>query len=151
MTAKVFVDTNVLVYSRDASEPQKQALSMAWMAHLWRTRTGRLSYQILQEFYLTVTAKLQPGLDPENARSDIRSLLAWEPIVVNDQVLENAWLVQDGYQISWWDALVVSAAQLGDCRYLLTEDLQENQKFGSLRIINPFHVEPTSLKSLVMD
>ena len=124
---------------------------MAWMAHLWSTRTGRLSYQVLQEFYLTVTAKLRPGLDPENARKDVRSLLAWEPIVVNDQVLENAWLVQDGYQISWWDALVVSAAQLGDCRYLLTEDLQENQKFGSLRIINPFHVEPTSLKSLVMD
>ena len=147
MTAKVFVDTNVLVYCRDASEAQKQELSMAWMAHLWRTRTGKLSYQILQEFYLTVTAKLQPGLDPENARKDVRSLLAWQPIVADEQVLENAWLVQDGYQISWWDALVVSAAQLGDCRYLLTEDLQEDQRFGSLRVINPFHVEPTSLKS----
>lgn len=146
MTAKVFVDTNVLVYSRDASEPQKQKLAMAWMAHLWRTRTGKLSYQVLQEFYLTATAKLQPGLDPENARRDVRSLLAWQPIVVNERVLENAWLVQDGYQISWWDALVVSAAQLADCRYLLTEDLQENQKIGSLRVINPFHVEPTSLK-----
>ena len=147
MTAKVFVDTNVLVYCRDASEAQKQELSMAWMAHLWRTRTGKLSYQILQEFYLTVTAKLQPGLDPENARKDVRSLLAWQPIVADEQVLENAWLVQDSYQISWWDALVVSAAQLDDCRYLLTEDLQEKQKFGSLRVINPFHVEPTSLKS----
>ena len=147
MTAKVFVDTNVLVYSRDASEAQKQKLSMEWMAHLWRTRTGKLSYQILQEFYLTVTAKLQPGLDPENARRDVRSLLAWEPIVINEQVLENAWLVQDSYQLSWWDALVVSAAQIGDCRYLLTEDLQEDQKFGSLRVVNPFHVEPTSLKS----
>jgi predicted nucleic acid-binding protein len=147
MTAKVFVDTNVLVYSRDASEPQKQALAMAWMAHIWRTRTGKLSYQVLQEFYLTVTVKLQPGLDPENARKDVRSLLAWQPTVVNERVLENAWLVQDGYQISWWDALIVSAAQLVDCRYLLTEDLQENQEFGSLRVINPFHVEPTSLKS----
>ncbi|MEJ2392871.1 MAG: PIN domain-containing protein [Gammaproteobacteria bacterium] len=114
MTAKVFVDTNVLVYSRDASEPQKQELAMAWMAHLWRTRTGKLSYQVLQEFYLTVTAKLQPGLDTENARKDVRSLLAWQPIVVNERVLENAWLVQDGYQISWWDALIVSAAQLVD-------------------------------------
>ena len=147
MTAKVFVDTNVLVYSRDASEPQKQELALAWMAHLWRTRTGKLSYQVLEEFYLTVTAKLQPGLNPVNARRDVRSLLAWQPIVVNARVLENAWLVQDSYQISWWDALVVSAAQLDDCRYLLTEDLPEKQKFGSLRVINPFHVEPTSLKS----
>jgi predicted nucleic acid-binding protein len=117
------------------------------MAHLWSNRTGKLSYQVLQEFYITVTAKLQPGLDPENARKDVRSLLAWQPIVVNEGVLENAWLVQDSYQISWWDALVVSAAQLADCRYLLTEDLQENQKFGSLQVINPFHVEPTSLTS----
>ena len=147
MTAKVFVDTNVLVYSRDASEPQKQELALAWMAHLWRTRTGKLSYQVLEEFYLTVTAKLQPGLNPVDARRDVRSLLAWQPIVVNARVLENAWLVQDSYQISWWDALVVSAAQLDDCRYLLTEDLPEKQKFGSLRVINPFHVEPTSLKS----
>ena len=119
---------------------------MAWMAHLWRTETGKLCYQVLQEFYVTVTANLQPGLDPENARKDVRSLLVWHPIVVNDRVLENAWLIQDRFQIFWWDALVVSAAQLADCRYLLTEDLQEHQEFGSLRVTNPFHMEPTSLK-----
>ena len=147
MNAKVFVDTNVLVYSRDASEPRKQQRAMAWMAHLWTTKTGNLSYQVLQEFYLTVTAKLQPGLDPEHARKDVRSLLVWHPIVINDRVLENAWLIQDRFQISWWDAMIVSAAQLADCRYLLTEDLQENQVFGSLLVTNPFHVEPTSLKS----
>ncbi|MEJ2170148.1 MAG: PIN domain-containing protein [Desulfobacterales bacterium] len=144
MTANVFVDTNVLVYSRDASEPQKQERAMAWMVHLWSNRAGKLSYQVLQEFYQTVTSKLQPGLDPKNARRDVRSLLAWQPILVNERVLENAWQVQDNFQISWWDALIVSAAQLADCRYLLTEDLQENQKFGNLKVINPFHAEPTS-------
>ena len=147
MTAKVFVDTNVLVYSRDASEPQKQVQALAWMAHLWSTKAGKLSYQVLQEFYITVTAKLQPGLAPENARKDVRALLAWRPFVVNDRVLENAWLIQDRYQISWWDAAVVSAAQLADCRYLLTEDLQEYQKFGSLQVTNPFHVDPASVVS----
>ena len=120
---------------------------MSWMAHLCSNRTGKLSYQVLQEFYITVTAKLQPGLDPENARKDVRSLLAWQPIVVKEGVLEIAWLVQDSHQVSWWDALVVSAAQLADCQYLLTEDLQESQKFRSLQVINPFHVEPTSLES----
>jgi predicted nucleic acid-binding protein len=147
MTAKVFVDTNVLVYCRDASEPRKQQQAMGWMAHLWSTRTGKLSYQVLLEFYITVTAKLQPGLDQDDARKDVLSFLAWKPIVVNERVLENAWLIQDSYQISWWDALVVSAAQLADCRYLLTEDLQETQEFDSLQVINPFHVEPASLKS----
>ena len=147
MTAKVFVDTNVLVYCRDTSEPRKQQQAMGWMAHLWSTRTGKLSYQVLLEFYITVTAKLQPGLDQYDARKDVLSFLAWKPIVVNERVLENAWLIQDSYQISWWDALVVSAAQLADCRYLLTEDLQETQEFDSLQVINPFHVEPASLKS----
>ena len=79
MTDKVFVDTNVLVYSRDASEPPKQRQAMAWMAHLWSTQTGRLSFQVLQEFYVTVTDKLQPGLDPHNARDDVRAMLAWHP------------------------------------------------------------------------
>ena len=67
MAERIFVDTNVLVYNRDASESQKQEQAKAWMAHLWSTKTGRLSFQVLQEFYITVTAKLDPGLDPESA------------------------------------------------------------------------------------
>lgn len=86
MTDMVFVDTNVLVYSRDASEPQKQEQAMAWMAHLWGTRQGRLSFQVLQEFYVTVTHKLKPGLDPESARNDVRSLLAWHPLSVDARI-----------------------------------------------------------------
>jgi predicted nucleic acid-binding protein len=68
MAAIIFVDTNVPAYSRDASEPEKQKKAMVWMDYLWRTRAGRLSFQVLQEFYVTVTAKLDPGLDRESAR-----------------------------------------------------------------------------------
>lgn len=146
MTERVFVDTNVLVYSRDASEPQKQKQAMAWMARLWSEKTGRLSFQILNEFYVTVTRKLQPGLDPHNAREDVRLLLAWRPIPVDIRMVEGAWRIQDRYRLSWWDSLVVSAAQIGDCRYLLTEDLQENQNLGNIKIINPFHTSPESLE-----
>lgn len=149
MSDKIFVDTNILVYSRDASEPKKQQQAIAWMAQLWTQRTGRLSFQVLQEFYATVTQKLTPGLDPQNAREDVRSLLAWDPIPVNDRVIEGAWLIQDRYQLSWWDALIVSAAQIGDCRLLLTEDLQENQTIGHLRVINPFHLPPDSAISFL--
>ncbi|MBW1699075.1 MAG: PIN domain-containing protein [Deltaproteobacteria bacterium] len=145
MADRIFVDTNVLVYRRDASEPQKQEQAQAWMAHLWSRKTGRLSFQVLQEFYVTVTAKLNPGLDPESARKDVRSLLAWQPIIVNSVVVENAWHIQDRYDISWWDALIVSAAQVADCRYLLTEDLQEKQVFGDLQVTNPFRNTPESL------
>jgi predicted nucleic acid-binding protein len=118
---------------------------MAWMARLWTEKTGRLSFQILNEFYVTVTRKLQPGLDPHNAREDVRLLLAWHPMPVDIRMVEGAWRIQDRYRLSWWDSLVVSAAQIGGCRYLLTEDLQENQILGNIHIINPFHTASKSL------
>lgn len=146
MTVVVFVDTNILVYSRDASEPEKQKQAMAWMAHLWRQKSGRISFQILSEFYQTVTHKLKPGLDPDIAREDVRSLLAWRPMISMDaHLIEGAWQIQDRYHLSWWDALVVSAAQRGSCRYLLTEDLQENQIFDNVQILNPFRNTPESI------
>jgi predicted nucleic acid-binding protein len=145
MTVKVFVDTNVLVYSRDASEPRKQEQASAWMSHPWSARTGRLSFQVLQEFYVTATNKLKPGLDPKSARSDVRALFTWRPIAMGNRVIEGAWLIQDRYGLSWWDALIVSAAQVADCQYLLTEDLQENRRFGEVQVANPFHRTPASL------
>lgn len=145
MTDRVFVDTNVLIYGRDASEPPKQKRAMAWMARLWSERTGRLSFQVLNEFYVTVTNKLQPGMDPQSAREDVRFLLAWRPISVDARVVEGAWRIQDRYKLSWWDALIVSAAQVSDCRYLLTEDFQENLNIGNVEVINPFHIPPESI------
>ena len=146
MAVKVFVDTNVLVYSRDASEPPKQVQATAWMRHPWNIRADRLSFKVLREFYITVTEKLDPGLDRESARKDIRSLLPWRPISVDNRVFDGAWHIQDRFGLSWWDALVVSAAQMADCRYLLTEDLQDNQTFGNLQVVNPFHSAPETLE-----
>jgi predicted nucleic acid-binding protein len=145
MTDRVFVDTNVLVYSRDASEPAKQKQAMGWMTRLWSEKRGRLSFQVLSEFYIIVTNKLQPGMEPQTAREDVRLLLAWRPIAVDARVIEEAWRTQDRYKLSWWDALIVSAAQVSDCRYLLTEDLQEKQNMGNVEVINPFSTPPESL------
>ena len=145
MTVRCFVDSNVLVYTRDASEPQKQKRAMAWMEHLWRTGAGRLSYQVLQEFYVTVTEKLRPGLDIGHARSDVQSLLTWHPVPIDSRVIEGAWLIQDRYRLSWWDALITSAAQISDCRYLISEDLQSDQEFGKVQVINPFLRSPASV------
>jgi predicted nucleic acid-binding protein len=145
MTAPVFVDTNVLVYRRDASEPEKQRQAEAWMENLWRSRRGRLSYQVLHEFYVTVTEKLDPGLGRESARREVRSLWTWRPLPVDARVVEAAWGIQDRYRLSWWDALIAAAAQVSGCRYLLTEDLQEGQELGDLRVVNPFLNPPASL------
>jgi predicted nucleic acid-binding protein len=147
MTDPVFVDTNVLIYCRDASEAEKQQRAMEWMRHLWTTRSGRLSIQVLQEFYAVVTGKLDPGLDPEIARADVRSLLTWKPVRIEADVIEAAWLLQDRHSLSWWDALIVSAAQVAGCGYLLSEDLQAGQRFGNVVVVDPFQSVPGSLGS----
>ncbi len=74
MSVNCFVDTNILVYTRDSSEPEKQPVAKQWLAHLWERECGRISAQILNEYYVTVTQKLKPGLSKEQARSDIRAL-----------------------------------------------------------------------------
>lgn len=146
MTAKVFVDTNVLIYSRDASEPMKQAQALAWMTRLWDTRTGCLSFQVLLEFYVTAITKLKPGLSAEEARLDIQDLLAWKPILTDEQIIEAAWRLQDRFRLPWWDALIVAAAQISDCKYLLSEDFHEGMELGDLRVVNPFISNPEEFK-----
>jgi len=146
MAGEVFVDTNVLVYSRDASDPDKHRKAKAWMAHLWTTRRGRLSVQVLQEFYVTVTEKLDPGLDRESARREVRSFVPWRPVSIDARVLEGAWQVQDRHRLSWWDALIATAAEAAGCAYLLTEDLQDNQVLGTVRVVNPFRAAPADLE-----
>jgi predicted nucleic acid-binding protein len=79
MTAAVFVDTNVLVYARDASEPAKRAVAIQWLEQLWSEHRGRTSTQVLSEYYATVTGKLRRRLDRETAWGHVRDLLAWEP------------------------------------------------------------------------
>ena len=100
---------------------------------------------MLQEFYVTVTEKLDPGLDRESARREVRSFTAWQPVTIYARVLEAAWQVQDRYGRSWWDALIAAAAQVAGCEYLLTEDLQDDQMLGTVRVVNPFRTPPERL------
>ncbi len=142
MTARLFVDSNVLVYARDASEPEKQARAREWMASLWSQGRGRVSAQVLNEFYVTVTRKLKPGLSREEARKDVRDLASWNPIATDGRLLEAAWNVEDRHGLSFWDALIVAAAHAAGCDRLLTEDLKDGQDFGGLTVVDPFRNAP---------
>jgi predicted nucleic acid-binding protein len=136
MTATVFVDTNVLIYVREDHEPRKQQLAISWMRHLWDNGDGRISYQVLQEYFNKMTQK-KPGL-LDQARADVRDLLAWNPTVINAALLERAWKIQDRYRFAFWDSLIVAAAKASSCRWLLTEDLHDGQNIDGLTVLNPF-------------
>ena len=138
MTGPVFVDTNVLAYRHDAADASKQARAEDWITCIIELRAGRLSFQVLQELYATLTRKLRPSLEPPEARDIVDLLASWNPLTVDLALMKNAWALQDRYSLSWWDALIVAAAQASDCRVLLTEDLQHGQSFGRVRVIDPF-------------
>lgn len=138
----MFVDTNVLVYARDAGAGEKHRRARRWMENLWAAGSGRLSVQVLHEYYVTVTRKLDPGMPSRDARADVRDLLAWNPSAVDRSLTAEAWHIEDRYGFSFWDALVVAAAQTMGCSHLLTEDLQAGQDLDGLLVVDPFGTDP---------
>ena len=148
MNALVFVDTNVVIYSRDAREPEKQARAHEWLAYLWEEDIGRLSAQVLHEYYYAVTRKVRPGLTAGEARDDVRALMQWITTVQPGVLLDAAWGLQDSFSLSFWDALIVAAARAADCRYLLTEDLKTGQNYDGVLVINPFRTSPADITKL---
>jgi predicted nucleic acid-binding protein len=145
MTGTIFVDSNVLVYSRDLAEPQKQSAALEWMNFLWDSQLGRLSVQVLNEFYVTVTVKLKPGMPKKDAREEIRDLLSWDPIGVDSSVLVKSWDIQDKYSLSFWDSLIVASALLQNCKYILSEDFNHEQIFFGTMVINPILKTPREI------
>jgi predicted nucleic acid-binding protein len=97
-----------------------------------------VSVQVLQEYYVTVTQKLDPGLDPGDARADVRALTVWGPLLADAMLLEDAWGLQDRHALSFWDALIVAAAVRLGCGHVLTEDLQDGQSLEGVTVVNPF-------------
>ena len=138
MTDRYFVDTNIFVYSRDARDPSKHQIARRWVAELWSSGNGRISTQVIKEYYQTVTRRLKPGMPVEHARADVRDLQTWKPHEPGAATFEQAWLIEDRIMISWWDALIVAAACQTACTYLISEDLQSGLTIENLTIIDPF-------------
>jgi predicted nucleic acid-binding protein len=132
-----FVDSNVLLYRRDNRDAAKQRQATAWIETLWISGSGRISWQVVVEFAANVR-RIDPGHPYERARREILRFVQWEPVPTSRALIERAWTIEDRYHISWWDALIVAAAQAAGCAYLLSEDLQDGQRFDSVTIVDPF-------------
>ena len=146
MTA-VFVDTNVLIYSEDGAVADKQARAIDWLSVLWDRRLGRVSTQVLSEFYVNVTRKAESPMPAGDARAEVRRYQRWQPWAVDHATVESAWSVESRFGFSYWDSLIIAAAQAQRCRYLLSEDMQHGQLVDSVQILNPFLVGPEILDS----
>jgi predicted nucleic acid-binding protein len=138
MSELTFVDTNILVYVRDADQLRKRETAARCLQRLWQDRAGRLSVQVLSEYYVTLTQKLKPGLKADDAWDDVQALMSWAPQPIDCEVLNRAREIERRYRTSWWDATIVAAAQSQSCAILLSEDFQHGMVFGQVTVRNPF-------------
>jgi predicted nucleic acid-binding protein len=132
-----FLDTNVLVYTDDHSQPEKRSTALALVKRCFRDRSGVLSTQVLQEYFVTTTRKLR--VEPEIARSKIEVFSRLGLVLIGLPDILSAIDLHRTHQLSLWDALLVSVATRAGCSVLFTEDLQHGQRFGKLEVVNPFH------------
>lgn len=139
MSKTYFVDTNIIVYSKDATEPEKQPVAAQWMERLWTERSGKISTQVLNEYYVTVTRKLDPGMPPRKAWRYVEALFVWQPVALDINVLKKARIIEKRYGVSWWDALIIGAAIVSQCSIILSEDMQDGMKYDRVVIQNPFN------------
>jgi len=141
----VFIDTNVLLYGVDDADPVKRDRAREWIAACWQRRCGRLSTQVLNEYYVNVKKKFSKAIAQGDARAEIRRYQNWRPWVIDHPTIETAWAVESRFGMHYWDALMIAAAQQQGCTLFLSEDLQHEQQIDGVRIVNPFLAGPELL------
>ena len=138
---KTFVDTNILIYAYDSSAGEKHKTAATIVNDLWETGLGILSTQVLQEFFVNVTAKIPKPLNEGVAKGIVSDLLTWEIVVSDGQAILTGVDIHVKYKCSFWDALIIEAAIRSGSHLLLSEDLSEGQIIEGVTIRNPFRIK----------
>ncbi len=137
MSAKVFVDTNLLVYSMDRNEPQKQQKSRDVLRKIRDNYRGVLSTQVMQEFFVAATKKL--GVDALQVKNILHHFENFEVVIISPELIYEAIDCHLVNQLSFWDSLIVVAAKNAKCSEIWTEDLHAGQIIMGIQIVNPFN------------
>jgi predicted nucleic acid-binding protein len=137
MNGKTFVDTNVLIYAHDVDAKEKHAVAKEIVNELWAKRTGFVSAQVLQEFYVNVTRKLSKPLLKKHAREIVDKYAIWCVDTTSAEIIV-AFRIEDEARIGFWDALICAAALKAGAERILSEDLNPGQKIAGIRVLNPF-------------
>jgi predicted nucleic acid-binding protein len=139
MNDRFFLDTNVFVYSFDRSAPAKARRAAQLIGRAVETRKGIVSYQVAQEFFNVALRRFAQAMSAADAEQYLATV--FRPLMVVHSSLAlygEALRLTNRYRLSWFDSLIVAAALEGQCSILYTEDFQDGQQFGELRIENPF-------------
>jgi len=138
MSDKTFVDTNVLIYAHDVDAGRKHDIAKTLLRELWADRTGILSTQVLQEFYVNATRKIRTPLPKPAARSVVGTYAAWCVDGITPADVTAAFQIEDDANINFRDALIVSVAARSGAGRILSEDLNAGQAISGVSIQNPF-------------
>jgi len=137
MSGRVFVDTNILAYAYDVDSGSKHQRARTLVDQLFHSGLGVISTQVLQELVFFVRRKSRRPLSlPETARL-VDDLLSWHLVVNDGESVLRALGLEDRYKVSFWDALILQAAERGDAGVIYSEDLSHGQRYGSVRVMNP--------------
>ena len=137
MSDKYFVDTNILMYAHDTAAGKKHERARAVVEELWRSGSGIVSTQVLQELCVNLRRKAAHPLDVKATRELIGDYLSWQVVISSEQSILAALDLEERYRISFWDALVIHATQTSGAEVLYSEDFSDGQLYGSVRVVNP--------------
>jgi predicted nucleic acid-binding protein len=137
MSDKYFVDTNILMYAHDTSGGAKHERARTLVEELWRDRSGVVSIQVLEELAINLRRQAVRPLDAKATRDIVTDYLTWQVVVNGGESILEALDLEMRYQISFWDALVLHAAQASGADVLYSEDFSDGQVYGSVRVVNP--------------
>ena len=134
---KVFVDTNILVYAHDAAAGEKHSRAKALVSQIWNDRCGVLSTQVLQEFYVNIRKKAAAPVGTAEAKQWLTDYLSWEIVTNDGNAVIEAIDLEERYQVSFWDALILHAAHSAGASVIYSEDLNHGQQYADLVVQNP--------------
>jgi|BarGraIncu00222A_1022003.scaffolds.fasta_scaffold32982_1 predicted nucleic acid-binding protein len=140
MTARLLIDTNILIYALDPAEPAKRAIAADLLRRTIADHTLALSPQNLNECY-RVLSQRRRIVDEAAARSYLTYLMPWCIAPLDAQTTLRAWAVQDEAGLAWWDALLVASALIAGCKLFISEDMQDGCVISGMRVANPFAPE----------
>ncbi len=141
MADKYFIDTNILIYAHDPKTGVKHSRARKLVEKLWDSGEGVLSTQVLQELCINLRRKTVTPLPPNEIRGLIQDYLSWEIVINSPEAVLQALDIEARFKISFWDALILQAAESSGAAILYSEDLATGQKYGSVRVVDPLRID----------